>query len=116
MADSANNTPQRLDLSLWRSDDHQVRVTLQASSGAVLPPQGYTWSAPIYESREDAQNDADPVASFAMSIEGSVLVLTLTRDAMSSAGLAMGPYVWGLRADHDGRRRTFLAGSLRLPV
>lgn len=117
MVDQATNGPQRLDLSLWRTDDHVVLVTLVApGTGAVLDPRGYTWSAPIFETREDALADSNPVSQFAVSFSGTKIALSLLRATMTSAGLAMGPYVWGLRGDHEGRRRTYLAGALRLPA
>lgn len=115
MVDSANNTPTRLDLNLWRGDDQTVRMTMtNGQTGAVMPPHGYTWSAPIFETLDDALADATPLTQFAVSFDGNAIVLTLSRT--TTASMAMGPYVWGLRADHDGRRRTFLAGALRLPA
>jgi hypothetical protein len=115
MVDQANNTPSRLDLNLWRGDDQQVRVLLKnGATGAEMPPQGYAWSAPIFETLDDALADVAPLTQFTVSFDGNAILLTLSR--ATTAEMSMGPYVWGLRGDYDGKRRTYLAGSLRLPA
>jgi hypothetical protein len=96
------------DLNIYQGDDYIAQVTVLDSTGAAADLTGYTAEAEI---RTGLGANGTLAATFACSISGNLINITLTHDQTKT--LTRETYVWDVQVvSATGWITTLLAGSV----